>query len=86
VISGICPPGQAQEALDKWKSDPGKVFRIPVNFMPGTPGKNCPMRLFSRDDILKRRKKKAVSELCSTLEAEMDCLSYKKKEFSVYTK
>ncbi|MDR3260833.1 MAG: zinc-binding alcohol dehydrogenase family protein [Tannerella sp.] len=28
LITGIYPPEQAQEALEKWKADPGKVFRI----------------------------------------------------------
>ncbi|MDR2764666.1 MAG: zinc-binding alcohol dehydrogenase family protein [Tannerella sp.] len=32
LISGIYPPEQAQEALEKWKSDPGKVFRLLVSF------------------------------------------------------
>ncbi|MDR1746183.1 MAG: zinc-binding alcohol dehydrogenase family protein [Tannerella sp.] len=32
LISGVYPPEQAQEALEKWKSDPGKVFRILVSF------------------------------------------------------
>jgi 2-desacetyl-2-hydroxyethyl bacteriochlorophyllide A dehydrogenase len=30
LISGICAPEQAQEALEKWNADPGKVFRIVV--------------------------------------------------------
>ncbi|MDR1102852.1 MAG: zinc-binding alcohol dehydrogenase family protein [Tannerella sp.] len=30
LISGIYPPEQAQAALEKWQSDPGKVFRILV--------------------------------------------------------
>ncbi|MDR1675487.1 MAG: zinc-binding alcohol dehydrogenase family protein [Tannerella sp.] len=32
LISGIYPPEQAREALEKWKSDPGKVFRILISF------------------------------------------------------
>jgi threonine dehydrogenase-like Zn-dependent dehydrogenase len=28
LISGIYPPTQARDALEKWKADPGKVFRI----------------------------------------------------------
>ncbi|MDR1454446.1 MAG: zinc-binding alcohol dehydrogenase family protein [Tannerella sp.] len=32
LISGIYPPEHAREALEKWKSGPGKVFRILVNF------------------------------------------------------
>jgi threonine dehydrogenase-like Zn-dependent dehydrogenase len=28
LISGIYPPEQAKHALEKWKEDPGKVFRI----------------------------------------------------------
>lgn len=32
LISGIYPPEQAQEALENWKADPGKVFRILVEF------------------------------------------------------
>ncbi|MDR2042603.1 MAG: zinc-binding alcohol dehydrogenase family protein [Tannerella sp.] len=32
LISGIYPPEQAQEALERWKSSPGKVFRILISF------------------------------------------------------
>ena len=32
LISGIYAPEQAQEALERWKADPGKVFRILVRF------------------------------------------------------
>lgn len=32
LISGVYKPTQAQEALDKWQEDPGKVFRILVQF------------------------------------------------------
>jgi 2-desacetyl-2-hydroxyethyl bacteriochlorophyllide A dehydrogenase len=32
LISGIYPPEQAQEALEGWKANPGKVFRILVEF------------------------------------------------------
>ncbi len=32
LISGIYKPEQAQEALEKWKANPGKVFRILVEF------------------------------------------------------
>jgi len=31
-ISGIVPPEKAQEALEKWKANPGQVFRILVEF------------------------------------------------------
>ena len=32
IISGVYPPEKAQEALEKWKSNPGKVFRILIEF------------------------------------------------------
>jgi 2-desacetyl-2-hydroxyethyl bacteriochlorophyllide A dehydrogenase len=32
LISGIYRPEQAQEALEKWKANPGQVFRILVEF------------------------------------------------------
>ena len=31
-ISGIYPPEKAQEALEKWKTNPGRVFRILIEF------------------------------------------------------
>jgi threonine dehydrogenase-like Zn-dependent dehydrogenase len=31
-ISGIYPPEKAQEALEKWKSNPGKIFRMLIEF------------------------------------------------------
>lgn len=32
LISGIYPPEEAQAALEKWAGDPGKVFRILIDF------------------------------------------------------
>jgi len=32
IISGIFPPEKAQEALEIWKDNPGKVFRILIKF------------------------------------------------------
>ncbi|MCD7935932.1 MAG: zinc-binding alcohol dehydrogenase family protein [Tannerellaceae bacterium] len=32
LISGIYHPGQAQEALEQWKKEPGKVFRLLITF------------------------------------------------------
>ena len=32
LISGVYSPEQAQEALEKWKENPGKVFRILIEF------------------------------------------------------
>lgn len=32
LVSGIYPPVQAQQALEYWAADPGKVFRILVEF------------------------------------------------------
>jgi len=32
IISGIYPPEKAQEALEKWKSNPAKIFRMLVEF------------------------------------------------------
>jgi threonine dehydrogenase-like Zn-dependent dehydrogenase len=32
LISGVYPPEQAQEALEKWKANPGQVFRILIEF------------------------------------------------------
>ncbi|MCD7900689.1 MAG: zinc-binding alcohol dehydrogenase family protein [Bacteroides sp.] len=32
LISGIFPPEQAQEALEQWAANPGKVFRILIKF------------------------------------------------------
>jgi len=32
LISGVFQPDQAQEAMDKWAENPGKVFRILVEF------------------------------------------------------
>jgi len=32
LISGIYPPEQAQKALEKWAAEPGKVFRILIEF------------------------------------------------------
>ena len=32
IISGVYPPEKAQEALEKWKETPGKVFRIIIEF------------------------------------------------------
>jgi threonine dehydrogenase-like Zn-dependent dehydrogenase len=31
-ISGIYPPEQAQEAMERWTADPGKVFRLLIAF------------------------------------------------------
>ena len=31
-ISSIFPPGKAQEAIEKWKANPGKIFRILIEF------------------------------------------------------
>jgi len=31
-ISGIFPPEKAQEALEKWKTNPGQIFRILIEF------------------------------------------------------
>lgn len=32
LISGICKPDEAKDALDKWQENPGKVFRILIQF------------------------------------------------------
>ena len=32
IISGVYPPEKAQEALEKWKANPGRVFRILIEF------------------------------------------------------
>lgn len=32
LISGVYPPEEAQIALEKWREDPGKVFRILIEF------------------------------------------------------
>jgi len=32
IISGIYPPEKAHEALEKWKSNPGQVFRFLIEF------------------------------------------------------
>ena len=32
LISGIYKPEEAKMSLDNWASDPGKVFRILINF------------------------------------------------------
>jgi threonine dehydrogenase-like Zn-dependent dehydrogenase len=32
LISGIYPPDKAREALEKWKANPGQVFRILIEF------------------------------------------------------
>jgi threonine dehydrogenase-like Zn-dependent dehydrogenase len=32
LISGVFPPEQAQKALEEWKIDPGKVFRLLIAF------------------------------------------------------
>jgi threonine dehydrogenase-like Zn-dependent dehydrogenase len=32
IISGVYPPAKAREALEKWKANPGKVFRILIEF------------------------------------------------------
>lgn len=34
LISGVYAPEQAQEAMEKWASDPSKVFRIFIEFNP----------------------------------------------------
>jgi threonine dehydrogenase-like Zn-dependent dehydrogenase len=32
LISGIYPPDEAQYALEKWKANPGQVFRLLIEF------------------------------------------------------
>jgi threonine dehydrogenase-like Zn-dependent dehydrogenase len=32
IISGIYPPEKAQEAMEKWQANPGKVFRMLIEF------------------------------------------------------
>jgi threonine dehydrogenase-like Zn-dependent dehydrogenase len=32
IISGVYPPEKAQEALERWKANPGKVFRFLIEF------------------------------------------------------
>ena len=32
IISGIYPPEKAQEALEKWNANPGRVFRLLIEF------------------------------------------------------
>jgi threonine dehydrogenase-like Zn-dependent dehydrogenase len=32
LVSGIYPPDKAQDALEKWKTNPGAVFRLLINF------------------------------------------------------
>jgi len=32
IISGIYPPEKAQEAMEKWKEEPGSVFRLLIEF------------------------------------------------------
>ena len=31
-ISGVYPPEKAQEAMEEWKTNPGKVFRLLIEF------------------------------------------------------
>ena len=30
LVSAVYPPEQARDAMEQWKADPGKVFRILV--------------------------------------------------------
>ena len=32
LVSGIYPPGQAQNALERWNENPGRIFRILIEF------------------------------------------------------